>query len=322
MATAEAASAPTGPRYAPDDPSLPQPWKALIDGSTVYYWNPETNITQYEKPATLPPQLASGPPVPSTPTLAPLPGARMMQPNGVPSKHAHQMPPVGQQQHPQAQQPGQLTPQQMIHQPTQQMYPQHQMPQQGNQIPQQARPQTQMYQSAQIGQPPGYQFAHQQMQHMPYHQHMGQQSSLQQTLHTQLQQYSHQREFNEGFSHRGDADLQQGKQIGLSPSQIPQAGIPSIQNPPAGANSIQFGGSSVNMQHPSGMDLGHQEHGPRFNNQAGPMCGHQPHVPPVGLKMGYEENQPGSEYHFNANKDGPKLAPIPVARNQQACYLK
>lgn len=41
-----------GPRYAPEDPSLPKPWKGLVDGKTgyLYFWNPETNVTQYERP--------------------------------------------------------------------------------------------------------------------------------------------------------------------------------------------------------------------------------------------------------------------------------
>ncbi|KAL8038713.1 hypothetical protein ABFX02_11G125400 [Erythranthe guttata] len=39
-------------RYAPEDPTLPKPWKGLVDGKTgyLYFWNPVTNITQYEKP--------------------------------------------------------------------------------------------------------------------------------------------------------------------------------------------------------------------------------------------------------------------------------
>ncbi|KAL6518822.1 hypothetical protein OROHE_017575 [Orobanche hederae] len=42
----------TGIRYAPEDPSLPKPWKGLVDDKTgyLYYWNPVTNTTQYEKP--------------------------------------------------------------------------------------------------------------------------------------------------------------------------------------------------------------------------------------------------------------------------------
>lgn len=41
------------PRYAPEDPTLPKPWKGLVDGKTgyLYYWNPDTNVTQYEKPS-------------------------------------------------------------------------------------------------------------------------------------------------------------------------------------------------------------------------------------------------------------------------------
>ncbi|RAL40916.1 hypothetical protein DM860_008614 [Cuscuta australis] len=40
------------PRFAPEDPSLPKPWRGLVDGKTgyLYYWNPETNVTQYDRP--------------------------------------------------------------------------------------------------------------------------------------------------------------------------------------------------------------------------------------------------------------------------------
>ncbi|PKA56694.1 DEAD-box ATP-dependent RNA helicase 46 [Apostasia shenzhenica] len=39
-------------RYAPADPSLPKPWRGLVDSTTGYlfFWNPETNVTQYERP--------------------------------------------------------------------------------------------------------------------------------------------------------------------------------------------------------------------------------------------------------------------------------
>ncbi|KAJ0974969.1 hypothetical protein J5N97_016934 [Dioscorea zingiberensis] len=66
--TAAASNPPTsGPRYAPDDPSLPKPWKGLVDGSTgyIYYWNPVTNVTQYERP--VPEQLPPPPPLPAPP---------------------------------------------------------------------------------------------------------------------------------------------------------------------------------------------------------------------------------------------------------------
>ncbi|CAA7038699.1 unnamed protein product [Microthlaspi erraticum] len=50
---AATATAPSAVRYAPEDHSLPKPWKGLIDDRTgfLYFWNPETNVTQYEKPS-------------------------------------------------------------------------------------------------------------------------------------------------------------------------------------------------------------------------------------------------------------------------------
>ena len=49
---AATATASAGPRYAPEDPTLPKPWKGLVDGKTgyLYFWNPETNVTQYDRP--------------------------------------------------------------------------------------------------------------------------------------------------------------------------------------------------------------------------------------------------------------------------------
>ncbi|CAE6039095.1 unnamed protein product [Arabidopsis arenosa] len=45
------ASQPAVKRYAPEDPSLPEPWKRLESSNTYsYYWNTETNVTQYERP--------------------------------------------------------------------------------------------------------------------------------------------------------------------------------------------------------------------------------------------------------------------------------
>jgi len=36
-----------------DDPTLPAPWQALYEPTqnATYYWNPTTNITQYERPS-------------------------------------------------------------------------------------------------------------------------------------------------------------------------------------------------------------------------------------------------------------------------------
>ncbi|XP_034207207.1 DEAD-box ATP-dependent RNA helicase 46 isoform X2 [Prunus dulcis] len=49
---AATATASSGPRYAPEDPTLPKPWRGLVDGKTgyLYFWNPETNVTQYDRP--------------------------------------------------------------------------------------------------------------------------------------------------------------------------------------------------------------------------------------------------------------------------------
>ncbi|CAA7052010.1 unnamed protein product [Microthlaspi erraticum] len=40
-------------RYAPEDPSLPKPWKCLVDNSTGYgyFWNTETGVTQWQRPS-------------------------------------------------------------------------------------------------------------------------------------------------------------------------------------------------------------------------------------------------------------------------------
>uniref|UniRef100_A0A1J3J6R6 RNA helicase n=1 Tax=Noccaea caerulescens TaxID=107243 RepID=A0A1J3J6R6_NOCCA len=49
---ADTATAPCAVRYAPEDHTLPKPWKGLVDDRTgfLYFWNPETNVTQYERP--------------------------------------------------------------------------------------------------------------------------------------------------------------------------------------------------------------------------------------------------------------------------------
>ncbi|KAL2464468.1 DEAD-box ATP-dependent RNA helicase 40 [Forsythia ovata] len=155
MDTAEAAPSSTGPRYAPDDPTLPQPWKGLIDGSTglLYYWNPETNVTQYEKPAALPPPLPSGPPPPpavSTPKMNPVPVVRSQQPDGVQGQQNLQMSQIqhlqGQHMSSSLQQQTQLAPpaaQQKVARTEQQQGSQlgPSMQQQGHMSPQQFRPQ-------------------------------------------------------------------------------------------------------------------------------------------------------------------------------------
>lgn len=407
MATAEPAPASLGPRYAPDDPTLPKPWKGLIDGSTglLYYWNPETNVTQYEKPATLPPPLPPGPPPSvSTPKLAPIPTAQhgqqivqtSQQQGQQVNQHGHvmaqqqspllapvshqqgsHMSQAGQQQNSQLtqsmQQHGQVAltqPQMMQHLGQQtphliqlsQQSGQHAMQQLGQQLPQQAihqipqqlGQQTPHSQGTQMAQPQAQQFTHQQMQYMAYQQSMlpqGQQSSQQQAQHSgQGQTFANQQDYKSAFSKREEDDFQNRNQIGFSPSQFQQAGASAVQNLTSGTNSApmpqigvhsgqtqQFSGSLHNMQQPSSMgqlqptgpDLVHHPHGTRFQNERDPsiMHGQQSTMPPVGFRMGQENNlhnRGGNEYYYNSNKEvpnmgpqQPKLAAIPVARSQQ-----
>jgi ATP-dependent RNA helicase DDX5/DBP2 len=67
MSGGNGSSSCAAPRYAPEDPSLPKPWRGLVDGTTgyLYYWNPETNVTQYERP--MPPENQLPPPPPFPP---------------------------------------------------------------------------------------------------------------------------------------------------------------------------------------------------------------------------------------------------------------
>nr|TKS05828.1 DEAD-box ATP-dependent RNA helicase 14-like [Populus alba] len=69
--TAAATASSAGPRYAPDDPTLPKPWRGLVDGKTgyLYFWNPETNVTQYERPSTSAIPQKSSSSVPITPSV-------------------------------------------------------------------------------------------------------------------------------------------------------------------------------------------------------------------------------------------------------------
>lgn len=311
---AEAASASLGPRYAPDDPTLPKPWKGLIDGSTglLYYWNPETNITQYEKPAALPPPLPPGhPPATTTPKLAPLPVAHSMQPNGVMTQHGqpHMAQQQGQQMSQLPQQPGQVVAQVSDQQDPQQQgsqfgqamqhpgqftshmrpqmmpYPGQQMPQQlGQQWPQQAGQQSVQHLNSQMTQPQqGHQYAHQ--QYLPYQQSIhpqGQQSSQQQTQLGSGQQFASQQEYNKAaISKREEIDFSIGSQVGFSPSQYKQAGASSSQNLPGGTNSVQISQTGVQLgqaQQFSGSSVNLQQPNPMAHplQQTGKDLPHQP----------------------------------------------
>ncbi|KAL6907907.1 hypothetical protein ACP4OV_002077 [Aristida adscensionis] len=205
MAAPESAAADSlGPRFAPDDPTLPAPWKGLIDGSTLYYWNPETNVTQYEKPAVAAavPPLPAGPP-PTTPTRVPesAPGA-FSQPS---MQFGQAGQPLQQERHGQTtyQQAGRLGQPQPSQQPVQQPPFQHIGQQQASfqhaqQVPyhqQQQPPPPQMPQ-----QPPQYPNMHSQhmpYQHVPYGQPQQQQPGSQYPYQTDRQPQMTQTAYNQ-----------------------------------------------------------------------------------------------------------------------------
>ncbi|KAE8724210.1 DEAD-box ATP-dependent RNA helicase 40 [Hibiscus syriacus] len=281
MTSAEAGAATLGPRYAPDDPTLPKSWKGLIDGSTglMYYWNPETNVTQYERPTVKPPSLPLGPPPVSTPKLAPIPAAHSAQPNGAAAQMGQIQVPQGAQQ--QGQQMSQLTQQQgqiMGQQPgsmAAQVSDQHgsqqpgpQMGQHGQFIAQKNIPQTMQHpnqqmmnqigqqtmqhQNSQMGQPRGHQYAHQHLQYMGHQQSVlpqGQQSSQQLAPHgaqPQGQQYPNQEDYKAAGPRKEDVDFQLGNQTGFSPAQFQQMGN-SSQNQSAGTNSVPMPQPGYNL---------------------------------------------------------------------------
>lgn len=350
MATPEPAPASAGPRYAPDDPTLPKPWKGLIDGSTglLYYWNPETNITQYEKPATVPPPLPPGPPPPTpTPKLAPIPVASANQPNG----YGQQVMSASQQQGLQSNQLPQQHGQQMPHQHMNQHSGQHMSQYPGQQMPQHPSQQMLLQPGQQMLQHPGQQTVmqpghqmtnqqtHQQIQFMAYQQsmyHHGHGSNQHTQNLAQGQQYPPQQEHKAGLSQREDANYQLGNQTGISPSSSAQNMLGStsntVQMAQMGVQSGQaqhFGGSSISMPQ-TGTDLAHQQQGYRYHGQMAPgptmVRNQQPIVPSVGPRPGYEENnlgRAGHDYFAVANNDGstmvsqqPKLAALPMGRNQ------
>ncbi|KAJ4834336.1 hypothetical protein Tsubulata_037534 [Turnera subulata] len=404
MAAAESDPSSLGPRYAPEDPTLPKPWTGLIDGSTglKYYWNPETNVTQYEKPVSAPVPVPSGPPASATtPQLAQIPTTHPAQPNGLlaqsvqqqgqqqvsqlPQPHGQAMAqwqgPAGSQvsvQHGAQQQGSQLrqTMQQtgqlgVMQHPGQQMMPYmgQQMPQQQGgqllaqqpmqqqaphqQMPQQTGQHMVQHHSLQTPQPQG-QHPYQHLQYGAYQQSVyppGQQSSSQQQTQPSPQglQFPSQHDYN-GELPKRDVDFHQRNQVGFSPSQFQQTGASSSQNQLAGSNAASmpptggqlahpqhYGGPVVNMQQPvpmvqlqpTGTDLVHQQHGPRFQNQmANPLIhSQQSNAPLGGLKMGYENNAQGraaDDGYFSAKMEGsamkphqPKFAALPRERSQQ-----
>ncbi|XP_054805610.1 DEAD-box ATP-dependent RNA helicase 46 [Prosopis cineraria] len=239
MATAEAAPAALGPRYAPDDPTLPKPWKGLIDGSTglLYYWNPETNITQYEKPTALPLPLPAGPPAAaSTPKLAPIPAAHSVQPGGVVAQHGQQL---LQTSHQQGQQMSHLSQQ---HSPQVAQVAQQQ-PSQGAQAGQQ-----QSSQSLQSMPQPGLQQVRQPQMLQP----LSQQIPPHQMHHQMPQQAIHSQPFGQGATQDHSSYMGQ-----------PQAHQFSHQNP----HYMPYSQSMHSNGQQSSQPIQHNMHGQPLENQ-------------------------------------------------------
>ncbi|KAL8141448.1 hypothetical protein V2J09_014480 [Rumex salicifolius] len=254
MATTEAASATPGPRYAPEDPTLPQPWKGLIDGSSgvTYYWNPETNVTQYERPASVSSALPSAP-APGSNVLhsGQMKLSQTMSSSGLPAHSADHGARIAEVSH---QQP------QYLNQSSQQ-HGQPQGPVVGQQIHQQASPMFPMGQDSQQGQgyhqnyanfgqgmlPPGQTLLHQgQIGQQQYGQQMGKQVSQQ-----ILPQSSHPGQRLPQGSHLGQQLPQEGQQtpqqvfqqthqqaIQPMPQHLAQQ-IPQYQGPPMGQQTGQ-----------------------------------------------------------------------------------
>uniref|UniRef100_A0A804NJD7 RNA helicase n=1 Tax=Zea mays TaxID=4577 RepID=A0A804NJD7_MAIZE len=310
----------SGPRFAPDDPTLPVPWKALIDGATLYYWNPETNVTQYEKPAATAgvPPLAAGPP-PSTPAQVPEPApAAFSQPNvqfGQTGQAGHQERPSQAAYPPQA---GQLGQQHTQH-PAQQQPFQHQAPFQQVPYQQQQTPmpnQTHQYHSVHpqhMPYPHGpYMQPQQQQQAPPYSYQADQQPQMPQTAYNQAQQPPMpQPSYNQGQIQQPpmpQPSYNQGQQ-----SMMPQSAYNQVQQP-------QIPQSYNQSQQPPGVRIPqsqgqHPQQSLSFHHPA--QASQSPQVSqPQGLKMTSQQGQPQHGLAFIQHGKSP------LSHGQQSPLLK
>ncbi|WVY92448.1 hypothetical protein V8G54_031536 [Vigna mungo] len=287
MATAETAPAGLGPRYAPDDPTLPQPWKGLIDGSTglLYYWNPETNVTQYEKPAPVTPPLPA--PVTSAPNLAPIPVAHTMQMGPQHGQQLMQGQPSQQVSH-LAQQHGQSIPLQQQQSPHMQNHSQgsQSAPQQNSLMPQ-----------------PGLHQARQQMM-QPQGQQMLQQPQGQQIQHQMPPQAIHSQHFVQG--------MPQDHGSHIVPPQVHQFPTQNMhymsyqQNiiTPRQPNSQHIQPNTVSPGQPNPQQVQHNMHGQPFENQQTSF----PKVEEAEFKNGSQVGLSPSQY--------PQRSTLPAQNNQ------
>ncbi|XP_004486514.1 DEAD-box ATP-dependent RNA helicase 40 [Cicer arietinum] len=300
MTTTEAASAGLGPRYAPDDPSLPTPWKGLIDGSTglLYYWNPDTNVTQYDKP----PPLAPPEPAASAPSLAPIPVAHPMTPAGVVQQHGQQMMQVHSSQQQQgshfAQQHGQPMPQQQsphLVQATQQ--------QSSQVVPQQ--------QNSQVAQPasqPGLHQARPQMVQPQGQQMMQYQGQQFQQMHHQIpQQVIRPQQFGQGNSQDHGSHLVQPQAPQFTPQNMHYMGYQQNMIAPRQPNSQQIQPNMLPSGQPNSQQNQHNIHNQHFENQQDFKTA-VPKVDDIEFKSGNQVGFSPSQYQ--------QRSALPVQNNQ------
>ncbi|KAL5700361.1 RNA helicase [Ranunculus cassubicifolius] len=317
----------SGPRYAPDDPTLPQPWKRLIHGQLSYYWNPETNVTQYQRPASpkLPPSIQSNgclpqptsqPPGSQLQELMPQPkDSQVAQQNGVQFPHQGSQIPQSMQQQ-MFQYPAQQVPHpQGQHAP--QYFGQQMSFQQGHHFNQQQLPyqQTTYQQVPQISHQQSQPFTHQPAQH--YAPHQGQ----------QYPQHVH----NSGSSQRDDPDFPPGNNNGTSLSQAQPTGASSFHSTPPVTHSIQMAqvgsqsfqpqqsvsssinfsqtGSSWGQLSRTGNDSIHQQQmsGTLRQNQVGQLDHN--HHSSGNLNEEDLRGRTGNDIYFNASKERPVMLP-------------
>ncbi|BAT87742.1 hypothetical protein LR48_Vigan09g173700 [Vigna angularis] len=309
MATAESAPAGLGPRYAPDDPTLPQPWKGLIDGSTglLYYWNPETNVTQYEKPAPVTPPLPA--PVASAPNLAPIPVTHTMQVGGMGPQHGQQL----MQGQPSQQQVGHLAQQHgqsMLPQQQQQSPHMGQTTQQNPSQGAQSAPQQNSLMTQSVPQPGLHQARQQMMQ--PQGQQMMQPQGQQMMQQPQGQQIQHQIPPHAIHSQHFGQGIPQDHGSHIAPPQVHQFPTQNMhymsyqQNiiTPRQPNSQHIQPNTVSPGQPNPQQVQHNMHGQPFENQQTTF----PKVEEAEFKNGSQVGLSPSQY--------PQRSTLPAPNNQ------
>ncbi|WVZ82637.1 hypothetical protein U9M48_029881 [Paspalum notatum var. saurae] len=314
MAVPSAAADSSGPRFAPDDPTLPEPWKGLIDGATLYYWNPETNVTQYEKPAAAAPPLPAGPPPPPTAPAQvpePAPAGAFPQPSmqfGQVGQVLHQGQP-GQIGYPQA---GQLVRQQ------QQLPPPQQPP-----FQQVAQQQAQFQQSQQVpyhhhqqmpNQPPQYPNTHPQhmaYQHNPYMQSQQQQPGPQYSYQADQQP---QAAYNQGQRPQMPQAAYNQGQGQQTPVPQPSYNQGQGQQPPVPQPSYNQGQGQQPPMPQLPYNQGQQPRMPQPSyNQ-----GQKPMVPQSAYNQGQQPQMPHGAYNQGQQLPGARIPPSQGQQPQQS----